>query len=95
MNHVFLRNPTDKELTFPLNGIKLPSKKWIKVEQNEAVHILNTWKFIQLPKDVKKVGDKPDIKVIKLEKKTKEDKKAEKKEKKKVKKAKKKKKSDK
>ena len=47
MKEVLLHNPTKKDLVFPLNNVEFPAGKTVKVEKNTAIHIVNTWKFLE------------------------------------------------
>lgn len=62
---VKIYNPTDKDLVFPLNKIKFPSKKTVSVAATESVLILNTWGFLEV-KGAEVVMEKGKVKEIRL-----------------------------
>lgn len=75
MRKVKIYNPTNKDLVFPLNEIKLPSKKTVEVEEHQAKHILKTWQFLE----TKGVAYEVKGNIVTIKKETKEEKKVEKK----------------
>jgi hypothetical protein len=68
---VYITNPTDQDLVFPLNGIELPKKKKVKVEENQAKHILRTWKFLKVSPIGKEEPKKKETKKVEKKKETK------------------------